>query len=78
MSEASGYDHEEIKKNIDEENKNKIKQDENLNNDNPEEINQNQPNQPIIDDNTIPLYKVPKDNTKEPIADYSKIHAAGY
>ena len=77
MSEASGYDHEEIKKNIDEENKNKMTQDENINNKD-EEINQNLPNQPIINDNTIPLYKVPKDNTKEPIADYSKLHAAGF
>jgi hypothetical protein len=77
LSEASGYDHEEIKKNIDEENKNKMTQDENINNKD-EEINQNLPNQPIINDNTIPLYKVPKDNTKEPIADYSKLHAAGF
>jgi hypothetical protein len=77
LSEASGYDHEEIKKNIDEENKNKMTQDENINNKD-EEINPNLPNQPIINDNTIPLYKVPKDNTKEPIADYSKLHAAGF
>ena len=46
-------------------------------NDNHTKNNRNQQNEPLID-NSFPLYKVPKDNTKEPIADYSKIHAAGY
>ena len=45
-----------------------MKQDEAEINDNHAENNRNQPNEPLID-NSIPLYKVPKDNTKEPIAD---------
>jgi hypothetical protein len=45
-----------------------MKQEEAEINDNHTENNRNQQNEPLID-NSFPLYKVPKDNTKEPIAD---------
>lgn len=65
-SEPSDIDHEELKKIYDEENERKMN-----NSDDPTYDNQkhnNSDNQPT-DNEAIPIFKVPKDNTKDPVAD---------